>query len=94
MACCEEGLCDASMNHGGSPSDFSQTAADQCCATSEQRGQQHRSQSPERIVLIAAPIVLSAAPVSPATVERSRPVRVSAAARSAPLHVLFSVYLV
>ena len=73
----------------------SQAAANRCCVTGEQRQQNSRSPSPVRIAAsVAVPIVdVVPAFVAP-VVEAPADKPIAPAARSAPLHVLLSVFLI
>jgi hypothetical protein len=73
----------------------SQAAANRCCATGEQRQQDSRSQSPVRIAASVAVPVIDAVPAFVAP-EMAPPADkpVAPAPRSAPLHVLLSVFLI
>lgn len=85
--------CPDQMEQHAAP--VSQAAADQCCATGEERQQHNQSQSPVRIAASVAVTVIDAVPAFVAPeIEPPADKPVARAARSAPLHVLLSVFLI
>ena len=74
---------------------MSQDAADRCCATGEQKQQNDRSQAPVRPVPVA-PVVLATVVPEYVVAELYRPGHAPLVppVRSAPLHILLSVFLI
>jgi len=97
--CCAEGQCPAQLNAGGHSErhggNVSTSEADRCCAASEEQGQQQRAQSVGTVFLPVAPIdsVLVAADDLTAP-KRIDPDVIPVFSPPAPLHLLFSVFLV
>ena len=93
--CCEPGHCPDHMGGPTDPAGPSQDAADRCCAAGEQKQQQDRSQSPVRPVPVA-PVMLSIVVPEYLVAQLHRPGRAPLVppVRSAPLHVLLSVFLI
>ena len=92
--CCPPDVCATPMAHDASPAGAMPDTMTRCCATPEQRQDQQQSRSPEPLAAVAdaAPIALS--PVLVPVLRERRSFERAAAARSAPLHVLFAVFLV
>jgi hypothetical protein len=93
--CCMRDHCPDQMDGERHAAPVSQAAANRCCATGEQRQQDSRSQSPVRIAASVAVPVIDAVPAFVAP-EMAPPADkpVAPAPRSAPLHVLLSVFLI
>lgn len=93
--CCASGVCPDRVDAAGHAADVSQSAADQCCGTSETR-QQHQASQVTSVSFALPPLVLVSDVPHTAIVVLSHPPRetVPIAARSAPLHILLSVFLI
>jgi hypothetical protein len=91
--CCDEGTC---------PDAFSNTTAhvststdEPCCALAAQHHDQSRAQVAGSQTVVAPPVrTIDPAWSSPVGIEFARSDHASGSARSAPLHVLFSVFLI
>lgn len=97
--CCVEGQCPDQLtpdtHSAAHKGPISQAQADACCAASEQQNQQRSSQAATASFLLAPPVEATfQAPVDFSALSRIGLPADSPPSRSAPLHLLFSVFLV
>lgn len=91
--CCDEGFCPDALSKAG-PTGMASTG-EPCCALAAQHQQQSHAQVAAAQVVLAAPArLLETGSPRPPAVELDRSDHSVAVARSAPLYVLFSVFLV
>jgi hypothetical protein len=90
--CCPPDLCATPMAHDASPG--AMPTSDRCCATSEQGQDQQQSRSPEPLAAVACSTPMAPSPVLVPALRERRSFERAAATRSAPLHILFAVFLV
>lgn len=93
--CCAEGMCPDAVGSMPDHGTMSQAAADQCCATSEEKGQRDSSRLVAAFFAVAPPAAVDAPPHTGPTRPARPPLRaISAALHPTARHVLFAVFLV
>jgi len=92
--CCPPDQCATPMAHDASPAGTMPDSMARCCGTPEPRQDQQQSRSPEPLAAVADATPIAPSPVLVPALRERRSFERTAAVRSAPLHVLFAVFLV
>ena len=93
--CCATGACPDSLGETAGQTNISQEAADQCCASAEEKDQRDGPQSAAAFFAVPPPGALGdVAHTASVYLRRSLPRNLPLTHPAAPLYVLYSVFLV